>query len=246
MEREAYDQLRRLEDTHWFYRAGREQLRRVLDRRGRPASAGWVLDTGCGTGGTSAWLARYGRVVGLDLHPLALRYARERNLSVVRGSVERLPFRSKAFALVASLDVLHHGWVVDPGSALREMARVACPGGQLALRVPAFRALAGAHDRFVHGVRRFTKKGVRGALRASGWAPRWVGYVNAPLAPVALIVRRLRRDAGHGDLARTDRWGGVALVLLRLELWMLPWAGMPWGTSVLVLGVAPGRAADRW
>src|SRR5437588_787483 len=57
-----------------------------------------ILDAGCGTGGTTVELRRFGDVVGIDVAWEALEPARGRGLEqLAQASIEQLPFRDAAF-----------------------------------------------------------------------------------------------------------------------------------------------------
>src|SRR5882724_3685769 len=129
----------------------------LLDSLALPPRAR-ILDAGCGTGGNAELFARYGRVWGLDVSPLATRWSRARLPGrIVEGSVEALPFAAESFDLVASLEVLYHARVEDEVRALREARRVLSPGGTVLLRLPAFPGLLRRHDRRVHTRRRYRR-----------------------------------------------------------------------------------------
>lgn len=91
-----------------------------------------VLEAGCGTGLILSRLAAHADSAwGVDVSPGMVRIAKQRGLNVVCGSVTDLPFADASFDLVCSFKVLAH--VPDIGRALRELARVTKPGGQLVL-----------------------------------------------------------------------------------------------------------------
>lgn len=91
-----------------------------------------VLEVGCGTGLILSRLAQHADSAwGVDLSPAMLRVAKQRGLSVVRGSATDIPFADESFDMVCSFKVLAH--VPDIGQALREIARVTKPGGQMVL-----------------------------------------------------------------------------------------------------------------
>lgn len=112
------------------------------ERRGREIAedlASWldppgpVLDVGAGTGVVGLGLGELGfRVVGVDLSPRMLAFARERlGPRVATGDATELPVRDGCVGAACSVWVLHH--VADAGEALREVARVLRPGGRYAV-----------------------------------------------------------------------------------------------------------------
>ena len=102
-----------------------------------------VLDVGCGTGvEVRALLARpdfAGRVVAVDQSPALLETARSLaaaeglrdRVDFVVGDAHRLDLGDGAFDVVIAHTLLSH--VADPATAMREMARVARPGGIVAV-----------------------------------------------------------------------------------------------------------------
>ncbi|MEM7433648.1 MAG: methyltransferase domain-containing protein [Myxococcota bacterium] len=99
-----------------------------------------LLDVGCGPGSITAGLARRvgpGRVVGIDVADSILETARAAvadllHVEIRPGSVYDLGFENASFDVVFAHQVLQH--LTDPVKALREMARVAAPGGLVAVR----------------------------------------------------------------------------------------------------------------
>jgi SAM-dependent methyltransferase len=98
-----------------------------------------VLDVGCNTGyGTVRFVPVARRVVGVDVSPRAIEAAVDRAVNgqpefILSGGLD-LPFPDDSFDLVTSFQVLEH--VPDPLVFLRELARVARPGGQVILATP--------------------------------------------------------------------------------------------------------------
>ncbi|WP_461144353.1 methyltransferase domain-containing protein [Salinifilum aidingensis] len=99
-----------------------------------------VLDVGCGPGTITADLAGRvspGRVLGIDPAAAVLEQAREHaagldNVAFARGDATALEVGADAFDIVHAHQVLLH--LADPVAALREMLRVAKPGGVVAVR----------------------------------------------------------------------------------------------------------------
>lgn len=92
-----------------------------------------VVEVGAGTGNFLALFAEVaGQLIAVDLTPSMLAHARRHaGLHLVAGDGRRLPLRSGSVDLVASAQALHH--VHDPATVVREMRRVARPGGRVLL-----------------------------------------------------------------------------------------------------------------
>ncbi|GAB2762628.1 methyltransferase domain-containing protein [Sinomonas soli] len=109
-----------------------------------------VLDVGCGPGSITCDFARLvdpGHVTGLDRSEDVVAQARalaeERgigNASFIAGNVYDLELDDESFDMVHAHQVLQH--LTDPVAALREMRRVAKPGGLVAVRDADFHGMS--------------------------------------------------------------------------------------------------------
>ena len=98
-----------------------------------------LLDVGCGPGTITVEFADrlgVGRVVGLDasaevIGQATAEFSRD-NLNFTPGDAYALPFEDGSFDIVHAHQTLQH--VADPVAMLREMRRVATPGGIVAAR----------------------------------------------------------------------------------------------------------------
>lgn len=197
MEPEAYEELHRLEATHWWYQGMRAITRRLLVAALPRRPDLRILDAGCGVGGNLTELARFGQVSGIDYSPLALAYASGAHAGqIARATVEALPYADAAFDLVTSFDVLYCREVNSDQQALAEFARVLRPGGKLLIRLPALPALRGAHDALVHGVRRYTGDELARKIWQAGLQPVRLTYANSLLLPLIFAVRRVQISVG--------------------------------------------------
>ena len=149
-----------------------------------PAS---VLDLGCGTGWTSAFLAEAGYApTGVDLVPANVEVARHRaarwglEAEFVVADMEELDLERR-FDAALILDALHHS--TRPRAVLEGAARHLEPGGWLLLGEPSW-------------LHRFSPH-ARRTSRERGWAERGVG------------VRRLRRELRAAGFDETRRFFGA-------------------------------------
>jgi demethylmenaquinone methyltransferase / 2-methoxy-6-polyprenyl-1,4-benzoquinol methylase len=132
----TYDRYARLlsfgQDPRW---------RRFLISRVAAGPEDTVLDVATGTAAVAIELvSRTGcRVVGLDQSPEMLETGRRRvatagledRIELVEGSADRLPFDDASFDALTFTYLLRY--VPDPGSTMRELARVVRPGGTIAM-----------------------------------------------------------------------------------------------------------------
>lgn len=126
---DAYDRFM----GRWSRPLAAELVRLVDPQHGQRA-----LDVGCGPGAlTGALVSRLGvgGVVAVDPQPGFVATIRERfpGVEVHAGSAEALPFDDDGFDFVLAQLVVH--FMADPVAGLREMGRVARPGGVVAASV---------------------------------------------------------------------------------------------------------------
>lgn len=174
------------EETHFFYTANHTIILALLEKFSPKKRVLKILDAGCGTGLLAKKLEKYGNVIGVDISPEALKFAKKRGTKAVLGSVDKLPFKDNSFDVVTSMDVIYHKQV-DDNKALLEFYRVLKPGGILILRVPANKWLRTNHDKHVHTRERYSRSELKNKLEKAGLIIRKLTYINLSLLPLAII-----------------------------------------------------------
>ena len=230
MDESEYQRMDAVEARMWWYRALHARLLRMLAPvRGR------VLDAGCGTGGFLALLrARRPDLVCFGLEwamPAARRAAQKSGATLVRGSVNMLPFAAGSLDAAVLADVLCHA-AAEPQRALAELHRVLRPGGLLVVNMPAFAWLCSAHDRHVRNVRRQTARETAQMLGGAGFAGVQAQYWNSLLLPMMIVQRKiLGRRQKNSDVAAFPPWLDAMLYSVTELERGLP--SLPAGGSVL-------------
>ncbi|MFN3424193.1 MAG: ArsR/SmtB family transcription factor [Novosphingobium meiothermophilum] len=155
------------------------------------AGLGRILDVGTGTGRIAELLAPYAaHVVAFDKSPDMLRIARARlqhlpadSIELVQGDFAQLPFPARSFDTVLFHQVLHYAQA--PEAVLAGAARVAAPGGRIAI------ADFAAHDRedlrqtHAHARLGFSDAQIEVMLRDAGFVP----HETRALAGHELVVK---------------------------------------------------------
>lgn len=229
--------MARVEHSHWWYRATRELLADVFAPH--LAATALVLDAGCGTGATGAWLARRHPVVGLDAERLAVElFARQHpGVALLTADVGRLPLRDRSVDAVLCVTVLCHRAIPDPDAAVGELVRVLRPGGVVCLLEPGVRRLRRAHDRAVHVARRFAVDDLRVLLHGNGCQVLRASGAYSFLVPPAAVKSLIERGRAGSDL--DGQGGAVGRVLGGLAAVERRWLvhhDLPGGLSVWAVG----------
>lgn len=254
MERAAFKQFAMLERSHWWF-IGRRQLylpllAHILQRdRGAPPTDLSVMDVGCGVGGFLQPLARFGRVIGLELDEPSIEWCRNRELPATAvAHSEGLPVRLASQDLICLWDVIEH--TPDDRPVLEEVCRSLKPGGHLAISVPAYPFLYANNDRVAHHYRRYTRRALVRHVKAAGLEVRKATYVNVWLSlliiPAVLLIKLKERLNPIEDNQTSNISRRVPRVLNTLLAWIfsserhvLRHVSAPFGHSLLLVARRP-------
>jgi SAM-dependent methyltransferase len=230
--------MARTQNEHWWFRARREILERVIGRLSLPAHPD-LLEIGAGTGGNLAMLGRYGNLAAVEMDTFASRYASEiSGIRVLQGQLpDAVPFGDRSFDLVCLFDVLEH--VEDDSKALQRVCALLKPGGYAVVTVPAYQWLYGPHDRAHQHFRRYTAHELVRKARGAGFTACKSGYFNAVLFPLIALHRMAKRatteDRSHHAALPGRLVNRLLYATFSLEKYIVPLASFPFGTSVLAV-----------
>lgn len=232
-----------LEDNHWWFVAKRHFISQVIPKSKNLK----ILDVGAGTGGTTKFLKRYGKVVGLEPNQLARDLARKKGIKLLSGSAEKLSFEAKSFDLICLFDVLYHKGVKNDLKALKEAGRILRPRGHLIITDSALELLRGPHDVALHARKRYTKKELTQKVEAAGFRVEKASYIFFFVFPVTLVKRLLSKLAAksnarlyESDVKKLPYFLNRLLInICALEARLLKLIDFPWGSSVIVRARKP-------
>ena len=180
---------------------------------GRP---GWIVDIGCGEGGTLMSLRQRNEArpaIGIELSAHRARIATEKGLRVVVGDGDRLPLPDESASLVISRHVIEH--VEDDVRSLTEIGRVLAPEGVLYLETPLRKKGAwyfyrnAAHEWVLDPTHKREYRSVQdleSACGAAGLTPIYanVGPIRFPLMHILHRVVSLNRPASARVVQKLD------------------------------------------
>lgn len=197
MEAYLYSDMFKLEQNHWWF-AAKHRIVLSMVQRALPAGRGRlkVADLGCGCGRMLQLLSQRYEAVGVDASPLAVEFAKKRNVKVVQGRLpDDVPLAPGTFDAVLMLDVLEH--LDDDVASAAAAAKMLKPGGIFLLTVPAYQWLFGPHDVAHHHRQRYTRGQLELVLREAALEVKYCSYYNTILFPLALVQRAAQRRKKH-------------------------------------------------
>ncbi len=199
MERQAYEELKELQNTHWWFVAKREIIcsmvskysKKLLHKSKKEIQ---ILDAGCGMGVLLHALSRYGQVKGMDADAEAAVYCNHimGQKAVLQGELpDKIPYKEQSFDLIVSADCLEH--IKDDYAALCAMRKLLKEGNSfLVLTVPAFMSLWSYNDEFVHHYRRYNRKQLISLAQKAGFHVQLCSYYNFWAFPAVFIIRKMK------------------------------------------------------
>lgn len=235
---EAYLEMAATESRHWWFRARRKILERIIESMRLPGSAR-ILEVGSGTGGNLMMLSRHGSVLGLEMDENARRLASEKTrgqFTIRAGNCpDNIPFRGEQFDLICMFDVLEH--INEDVETLAALRRHLAPGGRMLISVPAYPWLWSTHDTFLHHKRRYTARTLRQVFDKSGLGIDRITYFNTLLLPLVALARLkdriVSREKSSGTGVPTPFVNSLLYAIFSSEGHMLTLFNLPAGVSLL-------------
>lgn len=245
MERVVYDRMAEFDQRHWWYRARRDVLARLIETRIALPPGALILEVGCGTGHNLAMLGRFGRVDATEIDATARTMASGRlGHPVIDTPLPGLAgVGAGRYDLVAILDVLEH--VEDDRAALVSMAAKLKPGGRILVTVPAHPWMWSAHDEVNHHKRRYTRRSLAAAVADAGLKLDMLSWFNSLLFPAAAAARLAGKLAGNKDSSDAlppPPVNAMLESLFRLERYAIGRLPFPPGLSLAAIVSAPSAS----
>ncbi len=240
-----FDLLVRYEQSSFWF-VNRAKLITSLLRHYYPQAKNF-LEIGCGTGSVLLAIRQAMpelQLTGSELHPLGLRYARERlgsDVTLLQMDARNIPCRDQ-FDVVGAFDVIEH--IAEDERVLQAIHRSLKPRGGALFSVPQHRWMWSPADDDAFHQRRYARGELEGKLEAAGFRVQYTTSFNAILLPLMMISRWamiLRRKGGQAPDALSEfrmskRLNRVLSLILDAEV-RLTARGMSWpigGSRVVV------------
>jgi SAM-dependent methyltransferase len=246
----AFERLARRESgNYWF--VPRSRLIENLLARYFPDAA-CMMEIGCGTGFVLSGIASmrpWRRLVGSELHPVGLAFARSRlgsRAEFIQMDARAIPVRG-AFDFIGAFDVLEH--IEDDQAVLAAMYEALRPQGGILLTVPQHPWLWSSNDERALHVRRYRRGELENKVRAAGFQVLFSASYTALLLPLMAASRWTRPvgkpDAPASELEMPSIANRMLKAVLQVEV-TLTLAGIrfPAGGSRIIAAAKPAAAGN--
>ena len=245
MDPRHFEALSKVETEHFWFVARNELIVGLADRF-FPAARSF-LEIGCGNGAVLRAIAAsrpWQRLVGSELHPSGLAFARQRLGSAaefVQMDARNIP-ASAVFDLTGAFDVIEH--IADDEAVLRGLRSATQTGGGTIIAVPQHPWLWSRTDEVAFHQRRYRRGELEAKLRRNGFEILFSSSYSALLLPLMMASRAMGKgkqdsEGVNREFALDRRTNGLLTRILRAEVRMTL-AGMSWpaGGSRVVVGRA--------
>jgi SAM-dependent methyltransferase len=237
----VFEELASIEAEHFWFVARNQLLVGLMNKYFPQAQR--FMEVGCGTGFVLRAVLQsreWERVVGSELHPTGLAYARKRLpqvVELVQMDARDIPAVG-FFDLAGAFDVIEH--IEEDEAVLRGIHASLRPGGGLVVAVPQHPSLWSKADEIAHHVRRYRRGELEAKFRRNGFEVLFSSSYTALLLPLFAASRlRKARDDDPYEFAVDPLVNRTLLKTLQAEV-RLTLAGMRWplGGSRVVVGRA--------
>lgn len=187
-----------IEDKHWWFRARKAIIVRLVNQLLPPSRDLTIVDVGCGTGGVISALADRYRCIGVDTSEEAISLAKTKFPSVdfICGQApECLGSKSESVDMFMLLDVLEH--VELDRELVASLFGVLKPGGQMVLTVPANMSMWSPQDENYGHFRRYEPEQLMKLWSGLPVTVRLFSYFNTYLYPLVRGIRIFTRIRGR-------------------------------------------------
>ncbi|MBF0432614.1 MAG: class I SAM-dependent methyltransferase [Fibrobacteria bacterium] len=178
MEPQTYKQLSDIEERHWWHKARKSIIADYIKEMALPENA-QILDIGCGPGGTTVSLTKWGAVHGLEKSEEAYAIVKKKypsiHLTLGDGNQAAKYYPNKKFDLITAFHVMYHKWIPDDAAFLKMVHEMLKPGGCILFTDPAYQILWRTSDILDMGKSRYT-----------------LGYLQRLFTEAGFIVKKKR------------------------------------------------------
>lgn len=238
MKKGQYRLMYRQEDSYWWFLAKRRFIGAILPKRLRNLK---ILDIGCGTGGLTHFISKWGQVTAIEPAGEAYKYLKKRNIRYLPITFDKYQEKKK-FDLVCFFDVLYHQNIDDDEKEIAKAYKHLKPGGLLLITDCALPFLFGLHDRVMCARERYYLKDLSKKVTSAGFKIQKASYMYFFVFPFFVIMRLFQKFSTKETITPLPKIiNNILLALCTIEARYLTHVTYPIGSSVIILAKRPNK-----
>lgn len=191
MQTRVYEIESQIEKNHWWFTNRRNMFKRYIDGL-YLSKKDPILDIGSSSGSNLRLLKEldFKNYQGFDLNSSAKDFCESKGLGeVIIGDICSSDLKDNYYQLILATDIIEH--IENDNLAIKEIARILKPGGNLIITVPTFMCLWGLQDIVSMHKRRYLISQIREKIIASDLEIIESYYFNFLLFLPIYIARKI-------------------------------------------------------
>lgn len=243
MEKKEYQKMANFEENYWWHKGKKHLVEVILDTyfNGNKEKLE-ILEIGCGTGGITKELTKWGKVTGVDTSKEAIEICRKRGIShlIVAdfNNLSKEQLNTK-FDLILALDVLEH--IQDDIRTLKKVRSYLKKNGYFFASVPAHKFLWSEHDEALHHKRRYHSLEITHKLKDTGFNIVKKTYFVVTAFPVIAFYRIAGNFFKKTAYPKTsyiqlpELLNNLMVYILKMEATLIRKISFPIGTTIVIV-----------
>jgi 2-polyprenyl-3-methyl-5-hydroxy-6-metoxy-1,4-benzoquinol methylase len=249
MQRKELEKMAQMEDAYWWHVGKRYLVTALIKHFFKDRGDLGILEVGCGTGGLTKELTKFGNVTAFDISSDAVEFCKQNGLkNVFVQDVQALDQTNYVgkFDLILALDVLEH--IQDDLLAMEKIRDMLKDGGLFFINVPAHKFLWSEHDEALEHKRRYHSLELTKKLTDSGFKILSKSYFVSFFSPMIVLYRFWGNIFGKSAYPKTSYvmlpkfLNNFMVNLLKLETKFLLSTGLRFGVTLNAVVKKKSRA----
>ena len=228
MEKEAYNDLINLSDTHYWFKFKRDISLYLISKYKKSNMKDLdVLEIGCGSGGNIKHLSKYFNTMdGIEYDKEMVDYCNSTLPNDIKNGYlpYNMPVVDKKYDVILLLDVLEH--IQDDENSLIEIKKLLKDDGIVIINVPAFKWLWDNGDDIAMHMRRYNKAMLLKLVKLSQYNILSFSYNTFLLFPAVVLVKFLNKLFSNkykntSNINRFSSMNDLLYIVYKIELLFL-------------------------
>jgi len=240
MKTDSIQTYEKFEKYYWWWVGRRFVIEKMLKKYFNKKNM-QILDWGCGPGGNFLMLKKYGKVLGVDSSPEAVKLCQKKGINILHARTLDSLKTNKRFDLITNFDVLEH--IAQDKKYLKNLQRILKSNGCVMVTVPAYKFLWSGLDKVLGHKRRYSLNELILTFEESGYRVIKASYFICFISPFFILYRffeeTFKKNAKKSlksstlEFPKPINWFLTKLVYL--EGYLMQYINLPFGTSIFLL-----------